>query len=113
MARFYTQIAAHAQVNDEGLALQMDEDVFAAPPQAADGLSGQAGVEFLYRWCGQGARPQDGGTLDRLAGQGRAQGTDDGFNFGQFRQGLLVEHGADAAAFMGAQDDFSQQLGNG
>jgi hypothetical protein len=51
--------------------------------------------------------------LDRLAGQGRAQGTDDGFNFGQFRQGLLVEHGADAAAFMGAQDDFSQQLGNG
>jgi len=103
VARFYTQIAAHAQVNDEGLALQMDEDVFAAPPQAADGLSGQAGVEFLYRWCGQ----------DRLAGQGRAQGTDDGFNFGQFRQGLLVEHGADAAAFMGAQDDFSQQLGNG
>ena len=70
-ARFHTQVAAHAQVNDEGVAVEMDEDVFAAPPQALDGLAGQAGIEFFYGRRGQGARPENTGALDGLAGQGR------------------------------------------
>ena len=49
-ACFHAQVAAHAQVDDEGVPVQMDEDVFAAPSQALDGLAGQAGIEFFDRW---------------------------------------------------------------
>ena len=91
-----------------GVPFQVDENMLASPPHSLDGLTGQTVIQLFHGWGGQGARPQDIRALDGLTGQGGAQGTHNGFNFGQFGQGLLVEHGAHAAAFVCAQDDFTQ-----
>src|SRR5258706_9380118 len=85
----YCQSAGHSQVNAEGgVALEADEDLLAAALDGGDAaVFKQAWQISILRLDNVGPEVADGG--DALADQVGGQGSDDGFNFGEFRHATI------------------------
>ena len=78
-----SQITAHAQVNEQIIRSKVQDQKLPAPPGTADGLPGDALLEFIGGRCLEGARPQKTNRSNLPSRQGGTQAAGNGFNFGQ------------------------------
>jgi len=89
MGPFYCQSAGHSEVNAEGgIGVEADEDFLAAALDGGDSAVFEQPWQIsILRLDNVGPEVADGG--EAVADQVGGQGSDDGFNFGEFRHATI------------------------
>ena len=76
------QVTAHAQVDEQVVIRQVQEEEFSPAGDIRDLLPRKLPLEFPWCWRGKGPPPAQLGRLDRPSEQERTKGGDQGLDFG-------------------------------